>query len=242
METTKGACELARLLSRVASMMGKRTSAIITRMDQPLGRCVGNAIEVREAVEVLRGRLVDDLVEVSLGLGSEMLLLAGKARRRSEAYTLLRTALIGGKALQTFRQMVEAQGGDATIVDNLRRLPQPRHVVRVLSTASGYVESVDALAVGRVALMLGAGRLKSDDTVDHAAGIQLLRKRGDPLGKGEPIAILSASRAAVPKACAAALREAVRVSRTRPRPRPVIVGKVTAERLERLTMPSGLIR
>jgi len=242
MDTTERAGELARLLARVASMMGMKTSAVVTRMDEPLGRCVGNALEVREAVEVLRGSLVDDLVEVSLGLGSEMLLLAGKARRRSEAYTLLRTALVGGKALQTFRQMVRAQGGDATIVEDLRKLPQPRHTLRVLSKAEGYVDNVDALTVGRVALILGAGRLKSSDGVDHAAGIELLKKRGDWVREGEPLAVLSTGRAQVPKACAALFREAVRVSRRRPSARPVIIGKVTAAGMERLPMPSGRIR
>lgn len=242
MPTAERACKLARLLDRVASLMGIETSAVVTRMDEPLGRCVGNALEVREAVEVLRGRLVDDLVDVSLGLGSEMLLLAGKARRRSEAYTLLRTALVGGKALQTFKAMVRAQGGDVTIVEDLRRLPQPRHTLRVLSKAEGYIHSVDALTIGRVALLLGAGRLKSDDGVDHAAGVELLKKRGDTVRVGEPLAVLLAGRAPVPKACAALLREAVRVARGRPRARPVIIGRVTPAGMEPLPLPSGRLR
>lgn len=242
MDTTERAGELARLLAKVGAMMGIGTSALVTRMDEPLGRCVGNALEVREAVEVLRGRLVDDLVEVSLGLGSEMLLLAGKARRRSEAYTLLRTALVGGKALQTFKEMIRAQGGDPTIAEDLRRLPQPRHALRVLSRVQGYVENVDALAVGRVAVILGAGRLKSDDEVDHAAGIELLKKRGDWVQVGEPLAVLFTGRAPVPRACASLVREAVRVSRKRPRARSVIIGKVTAAGIERLALPSGRIR
>jgi pyrimidine-nucleoside phosphorylase len=191
-------------------------------------------------VEVLRGRLVADLVDVSLGLGSEMLLLAGAARSRSEACTLLRTALIGGKALQTFKEMVRAQGGDPAIAEDLRRLPQPRYALRVLSHAEGYVESVDALAVGRLALLLGAGRVKSDDCIDRAAGIELLKKRGDRVRRGEPLAILSAASAPVPKQCVLLLREAVKVSRKPPRARSVIVGRVRAGRLEPLAMPTGL--
>lgn len=242
MNSTQRAGELARLLAKVAATMGIRTSAVLTRMDEPLGRCVGNALEVREAVEVLRGRLVDDLVDVSLALGSEMLLLAGKARRRSEAYTLLRTALVGGKALQTFKEMVRAQGGDPAVAEDPRRLPQARHSVRVLSKARGYVQSVDALTMGRVALMLGAGRLKSDDEVDHAAGIELVKRRGDQVRAGEPVAVLYSGRAPVPKACTSLARQAVRLARTRPSARSAIIGKVTASGIERLTLPSGRAR
>jgi pyrimidine-nucleoside phosphorylase len=237
METTGQACRLARLLGDVASSMGITTSALITRMDQPLGRCVGNAIEVREAVEVLRGRWVDDLVEVSLALGSEMLLLAGRAKKRAEAYTLLRTALIGGKGLQTFAAMVRAQHGDARIVEDLGRLPQPRHMLRVTGRAAGYVADIDALEVGRVAVVLGAGRLKSEDRVDPAAGIELLKKRGERVAKGEPLAVLYTGRGAIPAECAAMLADAFTVSRAKPRRHPVVVGRVGRTRLERLPLP-----
>jgi pyrimidine-nucleoside phosphorylase len=234
METPGQACDLARLLGRVASAMGKKTSALVTRMDEPLGRCVGNAIEVREAIEVLRGKWVDDLVEVSLALGSEMLLLAGKAKTRSEANTLLMAALLGGKGLQTFREMVRAQGGDPAIIENPGRLPQPRRTVVVKSGRAGYVSSIDALAVGRVAVLLGAGRLRSEDRVDHAAGIELLKKRGDRVAKGDPLALLHTGRAKVPDQCPGLLRDAVSVGATRPKPRPVVLGRVTSRGLERL--------
>jgi pyrimidine-nucleoside phosphorylase len=236
MGTTKRACELARLLTKVAAMLGKQTSAIVTRMDEPLGSCVGNAIEVREAIEVLRGKWVEDLVTISLALGSEMLLLAGRAKTRPEACTLLRTALVGGKGLQTFREMVRAQHGDAGIVDEPRSLPQPRVTVRLMSKASGFVSHIDAMAVGRIALVLGAGRLKSEDRVDHAAGIELLKKRGDRVVKGEPLALIYARETPVARRCAVLLGEAISFSRTRPRPRPIIVGKVTPTGLEKLNL------
>jgi pyrimidine-nucleoside phosphorylase len=231
MDTVDRACELARLLDRVASSLGMKTSAVVTRMDEPLGRCVGNAIEVREAVEVLRGSWVDDLVEVSLALGSEMALVAGKAETRSQARTLLRTALLGGKGLQTFREMVRAQGGDEAFIDDPGRLPQPRHTVRVASRSGGYVSRTDALAIGRAALMLGAGRLESDDEVDPAAGIELVKRRGDRVQRGDVVALLHAGKKPIGRACADLVRSAFTITRVRPRPRSVIVGRVTAKGL-----------
>ncbi|MFZ1946274.1 MAG: thymidine phosphorylase [bacterium] len=234
METVGRACELARLLDRVGSSLGMRTSAVVTRMDEPLGRCVGNAIEVREAVEVLRGRWVDDLVEISLALGSEMVLAAGKAQTRSQARTLLRTALLGGRGLQTFREMVRAQGGDQAFIDDPGRLPQPRHTVRLTSGSAGYVSLVDAMAIGRAALMLGAGRLESDDRVDPASGIELVKRRGDGVVRGDVLALLHAGRRPVGKACIDLVRSAFTITRAKPRPRSAIIGRVTATGLARM--------
>ena len=235
METPRQACNLARLLGRVAATMGMRTSAVVTRMDEPLGRCVGNAIEVREAIEVLRGRWVGDLVEVSLALGAEMLLLAGRAKTRAEANTLLMSALLGGKGLQTFRAMVRAQGGDPRIVDDPGRLPRPRRSVAVKSSRAGFVSGIDALAVGRLAVLLGAGRLRSEDGVDHAAGIELLKKRGDRVAKGEVLALLHTGRGKMPDRCPELMRDAISIGAARPRPRPVVLGRVTSSGLEKTT-------
>jgi pyrimidine-nucleoside phosphorylase len=234
MKTSKEACELARLLGRVAAMLGKKTSSIVTCMDEPLGYCVGNAIEVREALEVLKGKWIDDLVSISLALGVEMLMLAGRAKARAEAYTLLRTALIGGKGLQKFREMVEAQGGDVRVVDDPGRLPRPRASIRLLSPASGYIARIDAMAVARIALMLGAGRHKSDDAVDHAAGIQLLKKSGDAVEKGEPVALLFARLAPLGRRGAQLLKDAITISARRPRPQSAVLGKVTPTGLKRI--------
>ena len=232
MESTAQGCELARLLVKVASALGMKTSAILTRMDEPLGHCVGNAVEVREAIEVLKGRWVSDLVDVSLALGSEMLLLAGRAKRRAEAYTLLRTALIGGKGLQKFREMVAAQHGEPAVVDNVRLLPRPRVTTVVAGHSSGYISSIDAMAVGRIALELGAGRLRSEDRVDHAAGIEFLKKRGDRVAKGETLALVYARDSSTARRCAGLLKDAIALARSKPGPRPVVVGRVTPTGIE----------
>ena len=234
METPARATELAGLLTRVAAMLGKKTSAIVTRMDEPLGRCVGNAIEVREAIEVLKGRWVEDLVTVSLVLGSEMLLLAGRAKTRAEALTLLRSALLGGKGFQKFRQMVKAQHGDVAVVDDPSRLPRARATVRLLSRASGFVSHIEAMEVGRIAIMLGAGRLRSEDRVDPAAGIEFLKQRGERVAKGEVLALLHTRDAFTGRRCAASLAGAIGFSRAKPRPKSLILGKVTGDGLKKL--------
>jgi len=204
--------ELAGSLSKVASQLGLKTSTILTSMEEPLGYCVGNAIEVRETIEVLRGRLIDDLVDVTLALGSEMVLLAGKARSRKQATTLLRSALLGGKALQKFKQMVKAQGGDATVADNPRKLRLARHRAFVKAGRSGYVADIETLEVGRIATVLGAGRLKAGDRVDPRVGIEFLKKRGDPVKTREPMAIIYASSASAGRRAARELKAAMHLA------------------------------
>ncbi len=226
MKSAREGRELASSLSRVGTMLGLKTSTVLTGMEEPLGYCVGNAIEVRETVEVLRGKLVDDLVDVTLALGSEMVLMAGKAKSRREANTLLRSALLGGKALQKFKQMVKAQGGDASVADNPRKLRLAGHRVYVRAARSGFVADINALEVGRIATVLGAGRLKAADRVDPRVGIEFLKKRGDAVKAREPIALVYASSAAAGRRAAGQLKAAMRLSGTKPRKRPLILGRI----------------
>ena len=234
MKTVGEARDLAGLLAKVASLMGLKTSSILSRMDEPLGRCVGNALEVREVIEVLKGRWVDDLVGVSLTLGSEMLLLAGRAHRRQEALRLLRSALLGGKALQTFSRLIKAQGGDPRVIASPDLLPRARHRLGVRAPSAGYIRHIDALEVGRIAVALGAGRLKADEEVDHAAGIELMKRTGEAVRKGEILAYVYARDASLARRCARRLREAITLSGKRVRARSLIIGKATAGSLERL--------
>ena len=237
MKTVDEAGGLARLLCKVASQLGKQTSAVLTHMDEPLGHCVGNAIEVREAIDVLKGGWVDDLVEVSFALASEMLLLAGKAQNRGQAYTLLRSALLGGKALQKFRELVAAQGGDQGTVDSPGRLPQAKYTAKVRAPAAGYVSHVDALEVGRIAALLGAGRMTRDDAIDPGAGIEFLKKRGEEVSKGEIIAHLYAGEASRARQCARLLRRAIKLAWKRPESRPTVIGRVTSRGIEEISPP-----
>jgi pyrimidine-nucleoside phosphorylase len=228
MKQMAGARHLAGLLSKVASTLGMKTSPLITRMDEPLGRCVGNALEVREVIEVLKGRWVEDLIDVTFALGSEMLLHAGRARGRREAYRLLKTALLGGKALQKFRELVKAQHGDVRAVDDPDRLPRAGHIMNVKSSGRGFVSRIDALEVGRIAAMLGAGRLTTDGAVDYSVGIEFLKKRTDPVAKNEVMAVIHAADLSTGRRCGRLLREAMTITRTRPRAQRVVVGRVTS--------------
>jgi len=227
MKSPREARDLAGLLSKVAGNLGLKVSSIITRMDEPLGRCVGNAIEVRESVEVLRGKLVDDLVDLSLTLGSEMLMLAGRVKKREEGLRLLRTALLGGKALQKFKEMVKAQGGDSRIADDPTRLRIAKYQHAVRSAGAGYIADIDALEVGRIAVLLGAGRVRAEDRVDHSVGIEFIKKKGRRVGQGEAIAVVYAGTPSRGRQCARLLKAAIRISSRKPRLKRVILGRVT---------------
>lgn len=228
MKRMADARSLAALLSKVASMLGMKTSAVITRMDEPLGRCVGNALEIREVIEVLKGCWIEDLTDVSLALGSEMVLLAGRARRRQEAYRLLKTALLGGKALQKFKDLIRAQRGDVRVVDAPERLVQARHVLNVKASRKGYVSQIDALEVGRIAAMLGAGRFTTESRIDHSVGVEFLKKRRDQVAKGDVMARIHARDVSTGRRCRDLLRAAMSISPTKPKARRVVVGRVTS--------------
>jgi pyrimidine-nucleoside phosphorylase len=237
METLADAKSLSVKLSRVAAMMGKKVVSVVTRMDEPLGYTVGNAIEVRESIQVLKGKHVGDLLDVTFAIGAEMVLLAGKAKTRQEAQTLLRSALLGGKGLEKLREMVRAQGGDGRVIDDPDRLPRARYRINARASRRGYIRSIDALAVGKTATLLGAGRLRKEDDVDHAVGIEFLKKTGREVARGQPVAVVHASSRARGKRCADLLEEAIQIGSSKPRVRSVVVGRVHAGRIERIRLP-----
>lgn len=239
METLADAKSLSVMLSKVAAMMHKKVVSVVTRMDEPLGSTVGNAIEVRESIQVLKGKHVGDLLDVTFALGAEMVVLAGKAKSREEAQTLLRSALLGGKGLEKLKQMVRAQGGDIRAIDNPDRLPRARHKVNAAARRRGYIKGIDALEVGKIATLLGAGRLLKDDDVDHAVGIEFLKKTGGKVAKGEPVAVVHASSRARGKRCARLLEEVIEISSARTRTRSVVLGRVNAGRIEKIRLPKG---
>lgn len=239
METPADARSLSDKLSRVAAMMGKKVVSVVTRMDEPLGLTVGNAMEVRESIQVLKGKHVGDLLDVTFAIGAEMVLLAGRAKTRAEAVTLLRSALLGGKGFEKFKEMVRAQGGDTRAIEDPDRLPSARYHVNALARRRGYIKGIDALEVGRIATVLGAGRLRKEDDVDHGVGIEFLKKTGAKIAKGEPVAVIHASSPARGKRCARMLEEVIEIGAARPRPRSVVLGRVRAGRIEKIRLPKS---
>src|SRR5688572_16657261 len=173
MQRPADARALARAMVTIGSASGVRTEAFITRMDSPLGRAVGNAVEIAECIDVLSGNGPADLTALIITLASRMVFLAGKAADDADAEQKVRAALTSGAALDKLRQMIKWQGGDATVVDDTGKLPKAAHAHRLNATKSGFVQSLDALLVGRTAVALGAGRDKKGDAVDLSAGILL---------------------------------------------------------------------
>lgn len=190
MKTYEDAKKLANVMVKIGDSVGRKTIAVISDMDQPLGFAVGNALEVREAINTLRGKGPKDLTELCLTLGSNMVVLAGGAKDADEAREKLVNAIKSGAALNKLKEFVKAQGGDAKEVDDPDILPQAKYVVEVPSTREGYVEKINAESIGIAAMKLGAGRATKEDKVDLAVGIVLNKKRGDKVSKGETIAYI----------------------------------------------------
>ena len=184
------ALALARTMVRIGQGAGRRMTALITGMEQPLGRAVGNAVEVQEAIETLGGAGPSDLKELVLELGSEMLLLSGAAEGRSQARARLEESLTKGKGLARLGRLIQAQGGRAEVIENPELLPQPRARIEARAGASGFVTAINALEVGMASKVLGAGRKTKDEGVDPSIGLILLKKVGDEVTQGEPLAIL----------------------------------------------------
>ena len=239
MESLPEAKSLSGMLSKVAAMMDKKVVSVVTRMDEPLGYTVGNAIEVVESIQVLKGKHVGDLLDVTFAIGGEMVLLAGKAKTREEAQTLLRSALLGGKGFEKLKEMVRAQGGDTRVIDDPDRLVRARYHVNARARRRGYINSIDALEVGKIAVVLGAGRRRKEDGVDHAVGIEFIKKTGRKVEKGEPVAVIHASSPTRGRRCARLLEDVIEIASARPRLRSVVIGRVHAGRVEKIRLPKS---
>ncbi|MDI7247309.1 MAG: pyrimidine-nucleoside phosphorylase [Bacillota bacterium] len=190
MKSEDEALALARLMVDIVEGAGRRAAAVVSDMSQPLGRAVGNALEVREAIDTLRGSGPPDLVELCLTLGSLMLVLGGTAPDTGRAREILMGLLERGAALARFAQFVAAQGGDASVAERPEILPHASHTAPVPSSGTGYVTAINAEQVGVAAMILGAGRRVKDEPVDPAAGLVVAKKIGDRVVEGEPLATL----------------------------------------------------
>jgi pyrimidine-nucleoside phosphorylase len=218
---------LAQALVAIGANAGRETVAYVTDMEQPLGRAVGNALEVREAIETLAGRGPSDLEALSLRLGSEMLRMA------SAPPTDLRGLLSDGRALRKFAQLVEAQSGDPRVVDDLSRLPTAPVQRPVAAGESGQVAAIDALEIALAGKSLGAGRDRKDAAIDLAVGIVLQKKVGDAVQRGEPLATVHARSDQAAQQVATRVAGAFRVAASA-RPRALLLRRISAAGIERL--------
>jgi pyrimidine-nucleoside phosphorylase len=184
MKTLEDARTLARTMIGIGGEMGKRVVALLTDMDQPLGRTVGNALEVKEAVEMLRGQAPADYTELTLALTAEMLVLGGKASSIDEARSVLEGAIRSGAAERKLHEIVRAQGGDPSAIADLSKLPRARQTIAITAERDGVVTAIDSEAVGLAAMALGAGREKTSDVIDPGVGFVLEKKLGDAVSVG----------------------------------------------------------
>jgi pyrimidine-nucleoside phosphorylase len=191
MKTEEDAAFLAELMVETGTRMEKRVVALITDMDQPLGLRVGNALEVEEVLDVLRGRGPEDLRELCRELAACMLHMGGRAATIAQAKQLSDELIQSGQALEKFRQMVTLQGGDASIIDNPARLPRAKYALNVVSPQSGYVSAIQCEAIGTACVILGGGREKKEDAVDPSVGIILHKKVTDRVVVSEPLCTIA---------------------------------------------------
>ncbi len=221
MSTIDQAVRLAETMVRIGRDAGRQVVALISDMNQPLGRAVGNALEVREAIETLRGGGPPDFREHCLTVASHLLVLARKAADLDAARAQLEAALADGRGFAKFRELVEAQGGDVSQVDSPDTLPRAALIREVVAPRSGYLAVVNAAEVGLAALDLGAGRAKKGEPIDHAVGILVHHKVGDRVEAGEPLFTIHANDPVRLAAAEARLLQAVRWSDTPVAPLPL---------------------
>ncbi len=194
MKTDEDAKRLAEAMVRIGNNVGRNTMAVISDMSQPLGEAIGNALEVQEAIDTLQGKGPKDLEELCLTLGSQMVYLAGQASSLEDAREKLIEVMNNGKALESFKTFLSAQGGDASVVDDPSKLPQAQFKIEVEAKEDGYVSEIVADEIGTAAMLLGAGRATKESEIDLAVGLMLSKKVGDSVKKGDSLVTIYANR------------------------------------------------
>ncbi|OZT76315.1 pyrimidine-nucleoside phosphorylase [Salinicoccus roseus] len=190
MKDEEDAVELARAMVSIGNNVGRNTMAIISSMSEPLGYAIGNALEVKEAIDTLKGEGPEDLTALCLELGAQMAVLGGAAESLDEAKDKLRAVIDNGEALEKFRVFLKNQGGDASVVDDPSKLPQAEYQFEVKAEESGFVEEIAAEEIGIASAMLGAGRQTKEDEIDLAVGLVLKKKVGDRVEQGDTLAVI----------------------------------------------------
>ena len=193
MKTVEDSKRLAEAMVKIGNSVGRNTMAIISSMDQPLGFAIGNALEVKEAIDTLKGHGPEDLNELCYTLGSQMVVLGGKASTIEEARKMLEEVVANGKALEVLKKFIAAQGGDASVVDDPSRLPQAKYVSEIPAKQAGYIAKIEAEDIGTAAMLLGAGRATKESEIDLAVGLVLNKKVGDYVEAGESLVTVHAN-------------------------------------------------
>lgn len=194
MKNEEDAKALARALVDIGKGVGMDIMAVISDMNQPLGRAIGNALEIEESIALLKGEGPDDLLDLVLTIGSQMLHMGGKATTLEEGRSILESHIADGSALERFRMMIEAQGGDDTVIDDPTIMPQARYHIPIIAGKEGVVTAMTSDKLGLASMMLGGGRATKDDVLDYAVGLTLNKKVGDSVAKGETLLTVHSNR------------------------------------------------
>lgn len=234
MKTLEESVQLAQAMVSIGARAGRKTAALITDMDHPLGRAVGNALEVEEACQVLCGEGPGDLRALSVELAAWMAWMAGKAPSLEEARALAEEKLRDGSALERFCRMVQAQGGDPSVAEHPERLPKAAVSLTVLASKNGWLCRVDTREVGRASVVLGAGRETRESALDYGAGIRFAKVLGDPVRQGEPLGWVYASTEGRAQEGARLLAGALEIGERPPEKRPLFYAAITEKGTQRL--------
>jgi pyrimidine-nucleoside phosphorylase len=223
MKTLEQSRELASTLVKIGNGAGVRTEAMITRMDAPLGRAVGNASEVIECIETLKGRGPADLEELSVLLAARMLVVSQVAPDLDAAMDKVQRALASGEGVEMFRKIIANQGGDPKVIDDYSRLPSAPDSQPIAAAQAGYVQDLEAERIGRAAVALGAGRSRMEDAVDHGVGIDVAAPVGSRVSAGDPVLILRHRAGRGLPAATALVSSAIQIGPQAPAIQPLVV-------------------
>lgn len=230
MQTLEESIALAQTMVRIGTDAGRRVVALVTDMGEPLGSHVGNALEVKEAIDVLAGRVKGPLLDVSLALGAQMLVAGGAAVTAEEGRTKLMDALTSGRGLAKLRELIAAQGGDIAVCDDVTRLPQAKFAVAVPALATGYIHSMQTMELGLLAQHIGAGRRTKTDVLDYSVGFVLHRRIGDQINQNDTLATVYCTNEADVKTSTLAIQKAIIISAKPAQPLKLIHAIVEAEK------------
>lgn len=233
MHTVEDSIALAKTMVDIGAQAGRPILALVTGMDQPLGTHVGNALEVKEAIDILAGRAKGDLLTVSLELGSQMLVACGIAADVADGKARMTRALESGAGLAKFREMITAQGGDGRVCDDTDYLPHAAYKISVSALSSGYVARMDTAAIGRCAQALGAGRQKKTDVIDPAVGLVMDVRLGDAVAAGDSLATLYLNRRELASDAVGEMQRAIAITEEKPTLPPLIHAAVSCEGVTR---------
>lgn len=220
------AIALATAMVQIGQLVGKETVVVISNMNEPLGQAVGNSLEIAEAIDILSGKGSEQLLEVCLVLGSHMLVLAGKTSSVAHGKEVLTKLIHTGEALAKFGDFIAAQGGDRQIITDRSRLPQASRKHSIISSTTGYIQHIDAAAIGNSAMLLGAGRAKKGDPIDLAVGLVLHGRVGDFIKQGESLATLYTNDQNHINSVCAKVTTAISVGDSLATPQPLLLGTV----------------